>query len=133
MTITKGPEPIASVICLSDGVSASFSRWMKSGFSGVPRTSSTGPKGLSSRISNVSGPVATTSLANRSRVLPTGTRSPQRLSEATASFAWTGLPSLNWRPSRSLNRQTSPSAVFEYVSTICGLYSSFAFGANSTS
>ena len=84
----------------------------------MPRTSSTGPKGLSSRISKVSGPVATTSLVNWRSVLPTGTRSPQRLSEATASFAWTGLPSLNCMPSRSLNRHRSPSVLFEYVSTI---------------
>ena len=56
---------------------------------------------LLERISNVFGPVATTSSANDIMVWPATIRAHQRLIEAAASSPSTGLPS--WKRSPSLS------------------------------
>jgi hypothetical protein len=51
---------------------------------------------------------------------PNESREPQRRTDIAQSFAWTGSPSWNVKPSRKVNVQVSPSADTSCPAHICG-------------
>ena len=82
---------------------------------------------------NVLASTGSSETVSASNILPSASRAPQRLSEATQSSAVTGVPSCHLRPSRRTNVHVSLSALLCQVSTICGLISPALFIANKVS
>ena len=117
----KGPEPSTSVSGALAGCLARRSGITTSGkLAGLARPSSTAPSGSFSVSVKLAGPVAFQSAPALARMRPMLSRPIQRCTEATASAAVTGLPSLNFRPGRSVKVQLLPSLLVVYLSTICG-------------
>ena len=96
----------------SAGVAASRAGIMTgNGALGLPRTSSSSGKGCFSTSLRVLASAASSDAVSAISILPSGSRTDQRLSEATQSSAVTGLPSCHLRPSRSTNVQLSLSGL----------------------
>ncbi len=130
----NGPEPIGSGMRWSAGVAASRAGIITgSGALGLPSTSRSSGNGCFSTNLMVFGFVASSVSVSAISILPSGSRTDQRLSEATQSSAVTGLPSCHFRPSRSTKVQVSLSGLLSKLSTICGLISPLSFIAKSVS
>ncbi len=100
---------------------------------GLPRASSTAPKGsLSSSVNVFLSDAASLPVAAVSS-LPSESFCPQRWIDTTQSSAVTGWPSWNLSPSRSVNDHFMWSRLTVYLSTICGLIWRLASLANSVS
>ena len=96
----------------SAGVAASLAGIITgSGALGLPSTSSSNGNGCFSTSLKVLASVAASWSVSAISILPSGSRTDQRLSEATQSSAVTGLPSCHLRPSRSVNVQVSLSGL----------------------
>src|SRR5215470_13392422 len=133
-TKRNGPEPIGSGMRWSGGVAAMRAGIITgNGALGLPSTSSISGNGSFSANLNVRASVASSKPVSAISILPSGSRTDQRLSEATQSAAVTAVPSCHLRPSRNLKLQLSLSADASQLSTICGLISPCSFMANSMS
>ena len=96
----------------SAGVAASRAGIMTgNGALGLPSTSSSSGKGCFSTSLKVLASAASSDAVSAISILPSGSRTDQRLSEATQSSAVTGLPSCHLRPSRSTKVQVSLSGL----------------------
>jgi len=100
---------------------------------GLPSTSSISGNGSLRASLKILASTASSEIVSAISILPSGSRTDQRLSEATQSAAVTAAPSCHFRPSRNLKLQLSLSADTSQLSTICGLISPFSFMANSMS
>ncbi|MCY1514705.1 hypothetical protein D9M68_492540 [compost metagenome] len=95
---------------------------MKGGMpEGLDRASSTRPKGSFSVSVKVLSPVAASSAPAAIMAWPSVSFFAQRWIEATQSSAFTGVPSLNFRPGRKVKLQVLPSSEVVQLSTIWGL------------
>ena len=99
----------------------------------MPSTSSSNGNGCFKTRRIVFGSLASSVSVSAISILPSGSRTDHRLSDATQSSAVTAAPSCHFKPSRSTKLQESLSGLTSYVSTICGLISPFSFIANSMS
>ena len=130
----NGPEPIGSGMRWSAGVAAMRAGIITgSGALGLPSTSSISGNGSLSANLKVRASAASSEAVSAISILPSGSRTDQRLSEATQSAAVTAVPSCHLSPSRNVKLQPSLSADTSQLSTICGLISPFSFMANSMS
>ena len=118
----NGPEPTNSLICSVAGVSATRLGMMKGGMpEGLDKASSTRPKGSLSVSVKLLSPVTANSAPAAIKAWPRVSFLAQRWIDATQSSALTGVPSLNFRPGRSVKLQLLPSSEAVQLSTICGL------------
>ncbi len=126
----KGPEPVASVICVLGSVSATRLGIMKATLPPVlPSDSITRPNGSRSTILMVLSSGAVSSATKDNSVWPVESRAPQRRIEATQSAPVTGVPSCHSSPSRRVKVYVSLSGETSHLSTICGLVCSFSSSA----
>ncbi len=104
LTNLNGPEPVGSSTCLNASVAAMRSGMMNGTFDeGLPSASSTYGNGfLSLRLKVLSLTAVQDSVISPS-FWPNTSRLAQRSIEAMQSADFTGSPSWNLRPSRSVN------------------------------
>ncbi len=131
---TNGPEPVKSEIWLLGSVSATRLGIMKGTFDdGLPSAKISRPVGSFSLMTKVFGPCAAMVSTNDMTFWPSVSLAAQRLIEAMQSSAVTAAPSCHSSPSRSVNVKVSLSALWSYLSTICGWISPFSSMANRVS
>ena len=120
-------RPVPAAVTMRAGIIAG------TGAFGLPSTCSISGKGFFRVMVMVLAPFAAISAPAASSIRPRLSRGAQRLSDATQSAAVTGAPSWKRSPSRSANRQVSPSAETSCASTICGWIAPASSWANRVS